>query len=435
MFPSQELGLVAVEVSVAICQTTTGYKSNTVSLTPMAMLDSAIDGDIFLTALQQAEVGLQNAHRAVLGTMEAELKHMRYENMRLRGILEEAGLGEKLRAPRDEMLVGSGPIEKPSAAKSSREERAEKVPEAPAASSAVEAADAEIQATSQAEAQESAQWIPMKREGPSRHASTPLATTPSTTTPSTIATPLSFTPCAEAVNSSAHSSEPDLKTDQVVTTPEEASLPDEETLVQKVECPPLVLPPNATPDTPGLVNKTAEEANQAKKAQAVARLNPSRQVKKTLEALLAQYGWQHLEVQILSECDQVVVAHIGGVQLKLRMDSDVTGLRFFASDDEGTTWQALEDLIRRRRLQKVVRACPVATGTFEFTVESPKKGKAVEVSHVSPRCSRQPKSLSLAELAALPIEKPMRSMAKVCRQPLSSSPYPGSPSGFGTVSR
>eukprot|EP00913_Durusdinium_trenchii_P033295 g31170.t1 len=232
----------------------------------MAMLDSAIDGDIFLTALQQAEVGLQNAHRAVLGTMEAELKHMRYENMRLRGILEEAGLGEKLRAPRDEMLVGSGPIEKPSAAKSSREERAEKVPEAPAASSAVEAADAEIQATSQAEAQESAQWIPMKREGPSRHASTPLATTPSTTTPSTIATPLN------------------LKTDQVVTTPEEASLPDEETLVQKVECPPLVLPPNATPDTPGLVNKTAEEANQAKKAQAVARLNPSRQVKKTLEA-------------------------------------------------------------------------------------------------------------------------------------------------------
>eukprot|EP00434_Breviolum_minutum_P002580 symbB.v1.2.002280.t1/scaffold100.1/size330964/4 len=30
--------------------------------------------------------------------MEAELKHMRYENMRLRGILEEAGLGEKTKS-------------------------------------------------------------------------------------------------------------------------------------------------------------------------------------------------------------------------------------------------------------------------------------------------------------------------------------------------
>jgi len=44
--------------------------------------------------------------------------------------------------------------------------------------------------------------------------------------------------------------------------------------------------------------------------------------------------------------------------------------RLLASDDNGKRWEALESLIRRRKLHKVVRAAPIATGVREYYTES-----------------------------------------------------------------
>eukprot|EP00435_Cladocopium_sp_Y103_P037127 s22_g9.t1 len=318
-------------------------------------VDVAPEGDLFYSALQHAEVWLQNAHRAVLGTMEAELKHMRYENMRLRGILEEAGLGEKANLV---ATTAIGPMEekeeeKPKSSTTDTMTSCEEI-KVQAAKEAQEASPVyterqQASATAFTTASSNAHWIPVKHEG-LRSSS---LTTVSTATPTTTATPTS-------------------------------------------------------PD--GFVLRSKEDLSAVSGP-------PERSARivfwgKTLEALLAQWGWQHLEAEILSESGDVALASLGGAKLKLRMEHSNEPRqpgRLLAWDEDGNMWQALDVLIRKRRLQKVVRACPVAA-TREFTRDESESEAIqvanVEVIHAGRQQLRTP--LTLAQLEALPIEAPVK---------------------------
>lgn len=86
---------------------------------------------------------------------------------------------------------------------------------------------------------------------------------------------------------------------------------------------------------------------------------------RALESVLAFYGWQHLEVQKVSE--GVYLA--AGAEFRLRCDSVSTAsdatdgpqYNLSASSDGGVTWESLSSLIRHRRLHKVVRTDPIAS--------------------------------------------------------------------------
>jgi len=108
---------------------------------------------------------------------------------------------------------------------------------------------------------------------------------------------------------------------------------------------PLVFPgaPGTSASVPAGGNASAEELAYA------------------LEASLAHYGWQHIEAQQLPGSSMWT---IGGVPLHLRIGEQppVAGsqpFQVFASEDAGRSWEALEDVVRRRRLQKVVRTVPI----------------------------------------------------------------------------
>ncbi|CAE7347950.1 unnamed protein product, partial [Symbiodinium sp. CCMP2456] len=102
-------------------------------------------------------------------------------------------------------------------------------------------------------------------------------------------------------------------------------------------------------------------------------------VARALEASLAAVGWQHLKVEVLPSPDPAVAAvavKISGAEFLLRLEqigqSEGEGVRslcLLASGDGGTNWEALESLLRRKRLHKVVRAAPIATRTVEFAPE------------------------------------------------------------------
>lgn len=102
---------------------------------------------------------------------------------------------------------------------------------------------------------------------------------------------------------------------------------------------------------------------------------PEPDMRRALEAVLANFGWQHLSVQRLKGD----AWSFAGVGLLVRHDSTAEspqsrGLagsphRLVASDDNGRSWEPLETLIRRRRLFKVVRAVPIATGVREYCPE------------------------------------------------------------------
>ncbi|CAE8611231.1 unnamed protein product, partial [Polarella glacialis] len=109
-------------------------------------------------------------------------------------------------------------------------------------------------------------------------------------------------------------------------------------------------------------------------------------VGRALEAVLAYFGWQHLDVQYLgygaAGSFGAAAVSVSGTIISVRLDGSCSlaaspssaerpPYRLLASDDGGSGWEALEALIRRRRLQKVVRTAPIATGTVEFAVEQP----------------------------------------------------------------
>lgn len=265
----------------------------------------ALEGDLFYSALQHAEVWLQNAHRAVLGTMEAELKHMRYENMRLRGILEEAGLSEKAN-----VTAAFGAMEakeeKPKSstadAMTSCEEQEIKAQTPKEASPVPYTERPQASATAVTTASSNAHWIPVKHEG-LRSSLTTVSTAAATTA--------------------------------TATSPDGFDLRSKEDLSS--------------------VSREQLQSSAARAARVTVPLG------KTLEALLAQWGWQHLEAEILSESGDVALASIGGAKLKLRMEHSNEPRqagRLLAWDEDGNIWQALEVLIRKKRLQKVVRHVP-----------------------------------------------------------------------------
>lgn len=330
---------------------------------PMPRLDAvAPEGDLFYSALQHAEVWLQNAHRAVLGTMEAELKHMRYENMRLRGILEEAGLGEKANVATAFRAMEEKPKSSTADAMPSCEDQDIKV-QAEKEASPIPCTERPQASATAVTAPSNAQWIPVKHEG-LRSASMTLSTV-STATPTSAAT----------------------------VRPDGIDLRSKEDLSASV---------------------AMEEQHQSTAGHA-ARAVRAVPLGKTLEALLAQWGWQHLEAEILSESGDVALASIGGAKLKLRMEHSKEPRqlgRLLAWDEDGNTWQALEVLIRKRRLQKVVRACPVAA-TREFTRDD-SESESIQVANVEVVHGRSQlrTPLTLAQLEALPIESPVKPLGR-----------------------
>lgn len=313
-------------------------------------------GDPFYDALQQAQVWLQNAHRAVLGTMEAELKHMRYENMRLRGILEEAGLGEKTKSvfgpggsPQTPQVESKVTMDATTSCDDLETTETFRPPHATAATTGPDPRQVSVSTVTPT----STQWITMKTEGRS------ATSTPSTSTPTTPAT------------------------DGFVKAG--WNVPEEET---------------ASPSPAAAVSEALPTRGAARTP--VAKVP----MEKILQAMLAQYGWQHVEAEVLSESPEVSLVSLGGVKLKVRMDYQ-NGSRghLMAWEEETSSWQAWDALIRKKRLHKVVRACPVAA-TREFTIDedqaSPRKAAKV-VNASEPVGTPPPRGpLTLAQLEALP---------------------------------
>lgn len=86
---------------------------------------------------------------------------------------------------------------------------------------------------------------------------------------------------------------------------------------------------------------------------------------RALEAVLVFHGWQHLELQKVSE----EVYSFSGVEFHLRCESVATAeqvasgvpYHLSASIDGGQTWETVASLVRSRRLHKVVRTDPIAS--------------------------------------------------------------------------
>merc|ERR1719362_175452 len=140
--------------------------------------------------------------------------------------------------------------------------------------------------------------------------------------------------------------------------------------------------PSRTPEpSPGRRVRQVSRGPQDVQERSPSASRPARvqDIGKALEAVLAHYGWQHLAVQRKAND----VWTVSGISFQLRFDSPPQArqlpsgslpgppFRLAASDDNGRTWEALEGWIRRRRLHKVVRTAPIATGTVEYSVEQP----------------------------------------------------------------
>jgi hypothetical protein len=112
-----------------------------------------------------------------------------------------------------------------------------------------------------------------------------------------------------------------------------------------------------------------------------------------LEAVLAFYGWQHVEVERVT----AGVYSVAGSEFQIRCESEVTAeqaasgspFHLSASSDGGQTWESVASLVRSRRLHKVVRTYPIA---------SPLDSRQDESSENF--ASRVP--ISLADLARMP---------------------------------
>ncbi|CAE7289273.1 unnamed protein product, partial [Symbiodinium pilosum] len=127
-----------------------------------------------------------------------------------------------------------------------------------------------------------------------------------------------------------------------------------------------------------------------------------------------------LPEHIAGDCKAAAAVKIAGTELLIRMDQKEPGdaesarcLSLLASSDSGETWEALESILRRRRLHKVVRAAPIATRTVEFAPDEALQAQA----QVAASAKHQPKSLSLAELANLPLEQPSCRLSGLHRPP------------------
>lgn len=118
-----------------------------------------------------------------------------------------------------------------------------------------------------------------------------------------------------------------------------------------------------------------------------------------LEAVMAYYGWQHLEVAKMREG----MFSLAGSEFMLRCDGigDQSGeppYRLSASVDGGKIWESLALLVRNRRLHKVVRTAPVAS-----TREIPPNANAEEgLDYNREVKSATQAPISLADLARMP---------------------------------
>lgn len=366
-------------------------------------------GDPFVEALVQSQVWLQHAHRAMLDTLEAQLKHMRHENMRLRTILEEAGLGEKAKGA---WLAPEAKAKDPTASS---------VVTVPA-----EARDPppSCAGTSPAEAVE----VPLVAEAVRDTDLPDLAQTMPAAPAAEIEVPEPehgdhSMPRGSKVEpvASTHVPSQDLRQEAPVEVQEGHQQPADEPAVSE----PVGEVAQKTEDRqPQVTNQSPPSATPAMVARA-------------LEASLAAVGWQHLQVEVLPSPDPAIAAvavKISGTEFLLRLEqigqADGEGARslcLLASGDGGTNWEALESLLRRRRLHKVVRAAPIATRTVEF---APEEAQVTSPLQSGVAAKYQPKSLSLAELANLPLQPPSCRVSSLQRPKPTTDRHvlPGQPS-------
>jgi len=121
---------------------------------------------------------------------------------------------------------------------------------------------------------------------------------------------------------------------------------------------------------------------------------PTQDLDHALEAVLAFYGWQHLEAQKVAGD----VYSVGGAEFQIRCESAVTAdqagsgtpYHLSASSDGGQTWESVASLVRSRRLHKVVRTQPMAPSLESLEDKSSSENFA----------SQAP--ISLADLARMP---------------------------------
>mmetsp|Transcript_64992 Transcript_64992/g.121027 ORF Transcript_64992/g.121027 Transcript_64992/m.121027 type:complete len:529 (+) Transcript_64992:76-1662(+) len=126
-------------------------------------------------------------------------------------------------------------------------------------------------------------------------------------------------------------------------------------------------------------------------------------VDKFLEAFLAQHGWQHLEV-VKVDRDHWTVSDVR-FRLELTM-VEGSGPSILATDGKGP-WEPLEEVIRRRRLHKVVRTSSIATThVFAAMMEEDWETSGDIAGSAVPAEAVAQAPLSLADLARLPKRAP-----------------------------
>lgn len=133
-----------------------------------------------------------------------------------------------------------------------------------------------------------------------------------------------------------------------------------------------------------------------------------------LESVLTHFGWRHLGIQ--KQTDDVW--NISGIPFHLRVNGP--GKRggppfeLLASTNGGSIWEPLDTIIRKRRLQKQVRAVPGAVEVREFSTD-PFAVPAEGLTYAVP--------LSLADLANMPVGASRGGLA--APSPAERGPSPG----------
>lgn len=423
-----------------------------------ANLDQRVELDPFNVALRETQMWITNAHYAALATVEAELQHMRHENVRLRTQLAEsaaevAALSQK---------VASAPVSSPPSASALPTSPLTPASEAPGsllhtvqsqqgsmwAALSTSSAPATAPATQSLEMTLPVETAGFDQPAPRSAASVevrfpeaPHLAAPSAVGQAATAAALaglqqdrvsavnqsqeSMPSTSVAASSDAHQANVTLVRDRVdldeivgvrfgspkgaastddiaegsrrvgqipsssqtfgsagraLSAPRTAFAAHGSTIASAP--PSRQLLPSRTPEpSPGRRVRQVSRGpqNVQERSPSVSKPAKVQDVGKALEAVLAHYGWQHLAVQRKAND----VWTVSGINFQLRFDSSPqarpipTGslpgppFRLAASDDSGRTWEALEGWIRRRRLHKVVRTAPIATGTVEYSVEQP----------------------------------------------------------------
>lgn len=350
----------------------------------------------FDAAMQEAHSRIMLAHRAALGTLDAELRSMRAENMRLRAQLAQScvsvgGLRSsktpliEAQVADDGAAIAIGYISTPIAGDECRTNPAvsaaacnETGPAGPAASSPPLQPALSQAPSASPTPQGSAPDAVLARDAVDALLPVPAPDGDLGTDESSFGREHEILDTEATVSDSARvvgEEGADGANVLEVTSPA-APTSMESSVAQKCDGASLEVSaasPDSSPSSGRGSTRLSGEVVCAEEA------NERASLERALEAVLALHSWQHLDVTWESG-DRWIIAGSpfrlccgGGGAPSAAGVEDVADFwktfEILASEDDGESWEPLEEVIRKRRLQKVVRTAPFATSTLEYNPE------------------------------------------------------------------